>query len=99
MSDLTIFDLPNFHEAPQQYFYEIEEYKRDVFRIWICSSNTFTYNGNEPSRSVWGFFNQKTGKYHSPINSKEIGKEVDIKLTRNWSAMPILQSPLEKFFA
>ena len=89
MSNFTISDLPNFHSAPDQYYYEIEEFKRDVVSIWICSRSTFTYNNNEPSKSIWGFFNQKTGKYYSPINSKTIGKEVDIHLTRKWSAMPV----------
>ena len=100
MKKFTISDLPNFYtSAPEGYYYEIEDFKRDIVSIWLCSRSTFTYNNNEPSRSIWGFYSISKGKYYSPVNSKTIGAEVDIQLTRKWSAMPILRSPLEKFFA
>ena len=99
MSNFTISDLPNFpHKAPDGYYYEIEEFKRGVISIWLHSRNTFTYNNNEPSRSIWGFYSTSKGKYYSPVNSKTVGKEVQIENTRCWTSMPIKQTSLEAAF-
>lgn len=98
MKDLTISELPNFHSEPDGYYYEIEEFKRNVVSIWICSRSTFIYNNNEPSKSIWGFYSIGKGKYYSPINSKTVGKEVDINKTTPYSAMIPLQNPLEAAF-
>jgi hypothetical protein len=35
---------------------------------------------------------------YAPINSKTIGKEVEFKNTRNYTAMQIKPSPLDAFF-
>lgn len=45
-----------------------------------------------------GFLQFKTKKYYAPVNSKTVGKEVDIKSTRNYTAMQLKQSPLDAFF-
>jgi hypothetical protein len=52
----------------------------------------------KPTRTVWGFYKIKTRKYYAPINSKTIGKEVEFKNTRNYTAMQIKPSPLDAFF-
>jgi len=41
--------------------------------------------------SIWGFYNVKKKKYFSPVNSKTIGKEVDIAATSPYTAMQILK--------
>jgi phage-related protein len=47
---------------------------------------------------VWGFYSSKKKKYFAPVNSSTVGKEVDFKNTRNYTSMPIKQSPLDAFF-
>lgn len=96
---MKILDLPNFkHKSPKNYYYEIEEFKRNVYRIWLCNTYEFDYNLGKQTRSVWGFFNSKKSKYFSPVNSKTVGKEVQIQNTTPWSSMPIFQTPLESAF-
>ena len=45
----------------------------------------------------WGcLFMMRTGG--APVNSSTVGKEVDFKNTRNYTAMQIKPSPLDAFF-
>ncbi len=99
MNDLTISKITEFkHQPPEGYSYEIEEFKRNVFSIWLRCHRQFDYNMGKPTRTIWGFYDFKKSKFFSPVNSKTIGKEVDIKDTRCWTSMSIKQSPLDKFF-
>jgi hypothetical protein len=99
MSDFTTCEVPSLpYEAPSGYYYEAEEFKRNVVRIWLCSTRKFDYNNGAATRTIHSFYNTKTKEYFSPINSKTIGSRVNIKDTRSWTSMPIKQSVLEQFF-
>ena len=93
-------ELPTsfFHSPPNGYYYECEDFKRNVVSIWLCNTRKFDYNNGKTTRTIWGFYSTKTGEYFSPINSSTIGACVNIKDTRNYTAMPIKQSPLDAFF-
>jgi len=96
---LSIDSIPDFtHKNPKGYHYELEEFKRDIFAIWLCCSRQFTYNGGKTTKTIWGFYNYKTYKFHSPVNSKTIGKLVDFKNTTQYTSIPIKITPLEKAF-
>jgi hypothetical protein len=86
------------HHPPVGYYYEFEEFKRGVIAIWLHCTRKFDYNNGVPTRTIWGFYKSKTREYFAPINSKTIGARVNIKDTRNYSAMQIKQSPLDAFF-
>ena len=91
--------IPQFlHQPPEGMFYEVDEFKRNMFRIWICYTREFDYNLGKPVRCVWGFYDFKKCHFFSPVNSSTIGKQVDFKNTRNYTAMPIKQTPLESAF-
>lgn len=97
--NLSIKLIPSFkHKPPDGMYYEVEEFKRNVFRIWICYKNLFSYNDGKPVKCVWGFYDYKKCKYFSPVNSSTVGKEVEYKNTRNCTSMPIKQTPLESAF-
>ena len=49
-------------------------------------------------RTIWGFYNGKKGEYYAPINAKKAGSVVDIKQTRNYTAMQLNLKGLEVFF-
>jgi hypothetical protein len=87
-----------FHSPPNGYFYSFEEFKKNVIRIWLNNTQVFVYNGGKPTKTVWGFYNSKKNEYYSPINSSKVGEKVDIKDTRDYTAMQIQQTPLEKCF-
>ena len=87
------------HKAPQNYHYEQTFFKRNVTAIWICDDRTYDYNNGESVRCIWGFYNSKTGQYHSPINSSTVGGVVDPKRTTPYSAMQIKMNPLEAAFS
>jgi len=87
------------HKAPQNYHYEQTSFKRNITAIWICDDRTYDYNLGEPVRCIWGFYNSKTRKYHSPINSSTVGSVVDPKQTTPYSAMQIKMNPLESAFS
>ena len=86
------------HLPPEGYFYSFEEYKSGVISIWLNNTRKFDYNLGKPTKTVWGFWKSKSNKFFAPINSKTIGKEVEFKNTRNYTAMQIKQSPLDQFF-
>ena len=89
--------IPEFpHKAPKGYYYETESFKRNVIAIWIHYTRKFDYNLGDSVRCIWGFYNSKTKTYHSPINSKTVGKEVDINDTTPYSAMIPNLTPLER---
>ena len=96
---LSIDLVPSFtHKAPKNYTYEVEEFKANVFSIWLRDHRVYDYNNGKSVRCVWGFYNFKKCKFFAPVNSSTVGKEVDFKNTRNYTAMQIKQSPLDAFF-
>jgi hypothetical protein len=96
---LSIDLIPSFvHKAPQNYSYEVEEFKKNVFSIWLRDHRTYDYNNGKSVRCIWGFYNYKKCKYFAPVNSSTIGKEVDFEQTRDYTSMPIKQTILESFF-
>ena len=86
------------HKPPKDYHYGTEEYKSNVVRIVLHCDRKFDYNLGKPTRTIWGFYSYKKCEFYSPVNSKEIGKVVEFKNTRNYTAMPIKQTPLESAF-
>ena len=87
------------HKAPDGFSFEFEEnYKRKYTRIWLKHHYPYLYKNGETVRTVWGFYSPKTKKYYSPINAKDVGKEVDINTTRAYSAMSINRNPLMAAF-
>jgi len=89
-------DFP--HQPPEGMYYEQTDFKSNVVAIWIHYQRQFDYNLGDPVCCIWGFYNTKTRVYYSPINSKTIGKAVDIKKTTPYSAMQIKKTPLELAF-
>ena len=86
------------HSAPKGYHYEIEPFKRNVVSIWIVCDTRFDYNLGDVVRSIWGFYNTKTREYHSPVNSKTVGKIVDFDRTTPYSAIIPNLNPLTSAF-
>lgn len=86
------------HSPPKGFNYVVEKFDAKHLRISLNHHRTYTYNGGEPVQTVWGFYNIKTGCYHSPVNAKKVGKVVDISTTRNYTSMPINFNPLEAAF-
>ena len=94
-----IVDCPPLpYSAPDGYYYEYEEFKHNVVRIWLCNTRKFDYNLGASTRTIHSFYNTKRNKYYAPINVKTVGKEIDIKNTRSHTAMQLKQSPLDQFF-
>jgi len=86
------------HQPPKGMYYEQTEFKRNVVAIWIHYRHRFDYNLGDPVRCIWGFYNTKTREYFAPVNSKTVGKRVDIRSTTPYSAMIPKQTPLESAF-
>jgi len=91
---------PDFiHEAPDGYRYESVQFKRSIVAIWTVCSRRFTYNSGDESRCIWGFYDTKKRAYYAPINSKQIGAQVDINSTTPYSAMQLNLRGLELLWA
>ena len=90
---LVDFNFP--HTAPKDYSYETVQFKRDIIAIWLLCQRRFIYNGGAPTRTIWGFYNTKTKQFHSPVNSKTVGKPVLLSNTSPYTAMPLNLNPLE----
>jgi len=86
---------PDFpHEPPKGYHYEVESFRRNVYRILIVNDGSFSYTDVAP-KSVWGFYNAKSRTYSAPINFSKQGDTVDINKTRPYTAMQLNLNPLE----
>lgn len=81
------------YQAPEGYYYIVEDLKRGWKGIWLCTNRHFSYT-TETVKTIHSFYEEKTGKFYAPINSKKPGKEVDINKTRNWTTMPLNLNPL-----
>jgi hypothetical protein len=96
---LSVDLIPQFtHKPPKDYTYEVEEFKRGVFSIWLRCNREFDYNLGKSTRTIWGFYSYKKCEFYSPVNSSTVGKVVNFKNTRNYTAMTLKESPLDKFF-
>lgn len=95
MIELPI-DFP--HQPPENYSYEVEKFKTNVISIWLRNHNKYDYNHGASVRTIWGFYNIKKKEYYAPINSKKVGKVVDINETRDYTSMPINLNPLQSAF-
>lgn len=96
---LSVDLIPQFlHKAPKGTHYEVDQFKRNVFSIWVCYDRNFDYNLGKPVKCIWGFYDYKKCKFFSPVNSSTVGKEVQFRNTRPWTSMPINITPLEAAF-
>ena len=94
-----MIELPSSfpHKPPKGFHYEVDQFRRDVYRICIVNDGTFSYTDVAP-KSVWGFYNSKTGKYSAPINFSKQGDTIDIGKTRPYTAMQLNLNPLMAAF-
>ena len=91
--------IPEFpHKPPKNYSYEFETWNASTIRIMLRCHRKFDYNLGASTATVWGFYKPRKRVYYAPVNAKSIGKQVNIEETRNYSAMPIKQTPLEAAF-
>jgi hypothetical protein len=90
-----MFEFP--HNPPDGYSYEFTEFNTRLVSIWLIHSFPYSYT-TKKVKSIWGFYSPKKQEYYSPINSKKVGGKVDIKNTRNYTAMPLNITPLEAAF-
>ena len=99
MNPVNLLELPpSFpHEPPKGYHYEVEPFRRNVYRILIVNDGSFSYTDVAP-KSVWGFYDSKKGSYSAPINYSKQGDPVDINDTRPYSAMKLNLNPLMAAF-
>lgn len=88
-------DFP--HEPPENYSYEVEDYRSNMVAIWLRHHYPYSYS-SDPVRTIWGFYNIKKRQYLSPINSKKVGNVVLIDNTTPYTSMPIKQNPLMQCF-
>lgn len=86
------------HIAPKGYSYEFTQFKSNVTAIWIRNHTTFDYNLGKSVCCIWGFYDSKKRTYFAPVNSKTIGKCVNINDTTRYTAMPLKQTPLTAAF-
>lgn len=86
------------HSPPDDYHYHVEEYKRNVIAIWLVCDITFDYNLGKQTRTIHSFYNSKKNVYYSPVNSKTVGKEVDIHTSTPYTSMPLKTTPLQDCF-
>ena len=94
VSVLDDYEFLVHHDPPKGYSYEQVQFKRDVIAIWLLCHRRFVYNHGAPTRTIWGFYNTKTKRYHAPVNSKTIGKEVRLEDTTPYTSMPLNLNPL-----
>ena len=83
------------HQSPKGYSYEIQQFKRHVYAIWIVNHGEFSYT-DTPPKSIWGFYSSKKKEYYAPIDAKKVGAIVQIEDTNPYSALQLKLTPLEQ---
>ena len=91
-----IVDFP--HVPPKGYSYEYEQFNTRLISIWLCCHRHFDYNHGKPTKTIWGFYSPKKREYYAPVNSSKCGNKVRIEDTRNYTAMPLNLTSLERCF-
>jgi hypothetical protein len=86
------------HLPPEGYSYFVEQFNTRLQRIMLLCHREFSYNQGKPTATVWGFYNPKKKTYYSPVNSRTVGSQVNIEDTRNYTAMPLKLTGVEKYF-
>ena len=98
--DLTsiLTELP--FEAPEGYWYEVEEAKRNIAAVWLCNDRFWLFKNEKGHRTIHSFYHLKKHVWMAPINAKKEGKVVEPKDMTPYTAMPINRNPLmAAFFA
>ena len=95
----SLMELPSdfIHQPPEGYHYEVDEFRRNVYRICIINDGSFSYTDVAP-KSVWGFYNSKKREYFAPINYTKQGDKVDINSTTPYTSMQLNLNPLMQAF-
>jgi len=96
LTDSVLSLIP--HQAPKGYEYQTVQFKSNIIAVFLLCHRRFIYNGGAPTCTIWGFYNAKTKRFHSPINSKTVGDVVDINSTTPYTSMPLNLNPLEYAF-
>ena len=91
-TDFVLSLIP--HQAPKGYEYKASSFKSNIIAIWLLCHRKFIYNGGAPTETIYAFYNTKTKRFHSPINSKTVGDVVDISTTTPYTSMPLNLNPL-----
>jgi len=92
LTDSVLSLIP--HQAPKGYEYKASPFKSNIIAIWLLCHRKFIYNGGAPTETIYAFYNTKTKRFHSPINSKTVGDVVDISTTTPYTSMPLNLNPL-----
>lgn len=82
-------------KAPKGYHYEVTEFKRNTYAIWLCGGPKYLYKDHQCARTIHSFYDVKKKVWYAPINSKKVGKPVSINTIRAWTAMPLNLNPLQ----
>ena len=96
LTDSVLSLIP--HQPPKEYSYEAIQFKRDIVAVFLLCHRRFIYNGGAATRTIWGFYNTKTRRFHAPINSKTVGEVVELSNTSPYTSMPLNLNPLEYAF-
>ena len=84
------------HNPPDNFSYEVENFKRNFLAIWLVHHAQYIYAEGEKVRTIWGFYNTKSKSYHAPINCKKVGDVVNNSTP--YTAMQLNLNPLEAAF-
>ena len=86
------------HVAPDDYHYHVEDHKTNVIAIWLVCDRIFDYNLGKQTRTIHSFYHSKKKVYYYPVNSKTVGKEIDIHTSTPYTSMPLKTTPLQDCF-
>ena len=80
-------DFPTNHQQT------IISTRRFALNVMLLQSTLYIvlglFNDHNPHRTIWGFYDTKKQQFHAPINSKKVGKVVDIRDTTPFTAMQL----------
>jgi len=92
----TLQTLEFPHSPPEGYSYQLEQHNASTLSIWLLHHRRYVFcDDDQLVRTIWGFYKTKSRKYHAPINSNKVGKEVDIASTTPYTSMQLNLNPLE----
>jgi len=81
-------------KAPDDHWYEVEEFKRNTLAVWLCNNKFWLFKNERGHRTIHSFYDTKKKQWLAPINAKKPGKPVKVEDMRPWTSMPINRNPL-----
>ena len=85
-------------KAPEGYWYEVEEVKRNIAAVWLCNDRFWLFKNERGHRTIHSFYHLKKKVWMKPVNAKKEGEVIEPTDMTPYSAHKPKLNPLMQAF-